>query len=87
MGYVRIRGGEPAGQECEISWKDISPDAQADRALGKLRELVEKFQTESQPYRSMLHPMFRARYGDYDHLSRVKEWSAGREDDENGSPS
>jgi hypothetical protein len=29
--------------------------------------------------------MWRKRYGDYDHLARVKEWSAGAEDEE-GDP-
>ena len=27
------------------------------------------------PYYSLLHPMWATRYGDYDHLARVAEWS------------
>ena len=35
------------------------------------------------PYRSLVHPMWATRYGDYDHLARVKEWSAtGGENDD-----
>jgi hypothetical protein len=26
--------------------------------------------------------MWKTRYGDYDHLARIKEWSAGREEEE-----
>jgi hypothetical protein len=29
--------------------------------------------------------MWTTHYGDYDHLARVKEWSAGRDDDLGGS--
>ena len=28
----------------------------------------------------MDHPMWKTRYGDYDHLARVKEWSLGGEE-------
>ena len=37
--------------------------------------LAAKFADETTPYRSLVHPMWSTRYGDYDHLARVKEWS------------
>ena len=60
-----------------------TPDTQADHALEKLTALVTRFEDENEPYRSLVHPMWKARYGDYDHLARVKEWSAtgGPEDE------
>ncbi len=38
--------------------------------------LAARFAKESEPYRSLVHPMWTTHYGDYDHLARVKEWSA-----------
>ncbi len=41
--------------------------------------------TKTQPYRSLVHPMWTTHYGDYDHLARVKEWSStGGAADESG---
>ena len=37
---------------------------------------MTRFEDENEPYRSLVHPMWKTRYGDYDHLARVKEWSA-----------
>jgi ATP-dependent helicase/nuclease subunit B len=66
-----------------IAFKEGTPDSQADRALEKLAALVRRFADGNEPYRSLVHPMWKARYGDYDHLARVKEWSStgGAEDD------
>ena len=49
--------------------------ATADRALAKLKALAATFEDESKPYLSLVHPMWKTHYGDYDHLARVKEWS------------
>ncbi|MEA2937649.1 MAG: ATP-dependent helicase/nuclease subunit, partial [Alphaproteobacteria bacterium] len=85
--YVQLRGGEPAGELKAITWKDTTPDAEADRALEKLTELATRFEDETTPYRSRERPMFARRgYGDYDHLARVREWSlsGGAGDDPGG---
>jgi ATP-dependent helicase/nuclease subunit B len=74
--YVTLRGGDPAGEERPIVFTEGTPDTQADRALARFVELVRRFENVSQPFRSLVHPMWKARYGDYDHLARVKEWSA-----------
>jgi ATP-dependent helicase/nuclease subunit B len=82
--YVSLRGGEPAGEEKELKFKDSLPDAEADIALRKLTELARRFADEATPYLSRERPMWERRaYGDYDHLARVKEWSLnGGADDE-----
>jgi ATP-dependent helicase/nuclease subunit B len=36
---------------------------------------VTKFDSDTQPYKSMVSPMWTTRYGDYDHLARIKEWT------------
>ena len=81
--YVTLKGGEPAGKLNEINFKDGTPDTQADHALARLKELAAKFEDEGTPYLSLVHPMWKTHYGDYDHLARVKEWSAagGGEDE------
>ncbi|MGA7974019.1 MAG: double-strand break repair protein AddB, partial [Pseudolabrys sp.] len=73
--YVTLKGGEPAGKPQYIDFKEGTPDSQADKALGKLRALAATFEDDSKPYYSLVHPMWKTHYGDYDHLARVKEWS------------
>jgi ATP-dependent helicase/nuclease subunit B len=75
--YLRLSGGDPGGEKAERDFGDTSLDSAADRALEKLRELVIKFASQDEPYVSFWRPMWVGRtYGDYDHLARVREWSA-----------
>jgi ATP-dependent helicase/nuclease subunit B len=74
--YVLLKGGSPAGDPKSVQFKEGTPDSQADRALYKLAQLAQYFDDPSTPYRSLVHPMWRTHYGDYDHLARVKEWSS-----------
>ena len=74
--YVTLKGGAPPGKYESIAFKEGTPDSHADRALQKLAVLVRRFEEESEPYRSLVHPMWTTHYGDYDHLARVKEWSS-----------
>ena len=83
IGYVLLKGGARPGEPRFIDFVEGTPDSQADRALQKLAELARRFAAEDVPYRSLVHPMWTTYYGDYDHLARVKEWSAtGGENDE-----
>ena len=85
--YVMLKGGVPPGKLEPIVFKEGTPASHAERALAKLTTLVRRFDDDNEPYRSLVHPMWKARYGDYDHLARVKEWSAtgGLEDEDFGS--
>ena len=74
--YVMLKGGDPPGFSKSVSFKDSTPDLHADHAFEKLAELARRFEDESVPYRSLVHPMWTTHYGDYDHLARVKEWSS-----------
>ncbi len=82
--YVKLKGGEPPGEERIIDLKEQSPDAAADAAYEKLKALVTRFDDEDTPYRSLVLSMWTNRYGTYDDLARVKEWSllGGAEGDE-----
>lgn len=73
--YVRLDGGNPAGRECAVKFKDRSLDAAADEALERLKTLVVRFEDEATPYRALVLSMWSHRYGAYDDLARVKEWS------------
>jgi ATP-dependent helicase/nuclease subunit B len=74
--YIALRGVNPPGEPRPITWKDSTPDAEADMALRRLAAVVAKFDDPDTPYRSRERPMFLRRGpGDYDHLARVKEWS------------
>jgi ATP-dependent helicase/nuclease subunit B len=81
--YVAVRGGDPAGEAKPIEFKEGDPNSHADDALARLIAILARFEDEETPYRSLVSPMWKTRYGDYDHLARVKEWSAtgGVDDD------
>jgi ATP-dependent helicase/nuclease subunit B len=81
--YVAVRGGDPAGEARPIEFKEGDPNSHADDALARLIAILARFEDEETPYRSLVSPMWKTRYGDYDHLARVKEWSAtgGPDDD------
>jgi ATP-dependent helicase/nuclease subunit B len=84
IAYVTLKGGEPAGKPETIKFKEGTPDSQADHALAKLKEVAATFEDETKPYLSLVHPMWKTHYGDYDHLARVKEWSLTGGADEGG---
>jgi ATP-dependent helicase/nuclease subunit B len=80
--YVRISGNDPPGEpkllELRIkqSEQPQPPDVAADYARQELEKLIRKFENEDEPYRSLNLPMWTSRYGTYDDLARIKEWSA-----------
>jgi ATP-dependent helicase/nuclease subunit B len=76
LAYVTLRGGNPPGAEKPIDFSDGTPDSHADTALRRFIAMALRFEDETEPYRSLVHPMWKRHYGDYDHLARVKEWSA-----------
>ncbi len=74
--YVRLSGANPAGKELVVDiGKDGGPDGAAEAALAELQALVNRFEDESTPYRPLVLSMWATRYGAYDDLARVKEWS------------
>ena len=82
LAYVRLTGGETAGVVNAIDFKTRTPDAAADHALARFKALVHAFEDEAMPYRSLVLSMWKHRYGTYDDLARVKEWSAASEEGE-----
>ena len=82
--YVALRGGEPPGEVKVIGYDAGDADTLADRTLGKLRTLVQRFECDEQPYLPLVMSMWKSRYGPYDHLARVKEWSVGGDEEDGG---
>ncbi|MBR0854704.1 double-strand break repair protein AddB [Bradyrhizobium liaoningense] len=80
--YVRLSGNNPPGEERILELKirpsDAAqpPDTAAADARAKLEALIRAFEDENQPYTSLNLPMWTNRYGAYDDLARIKEWSA-----------
>ncbi|AEI01211.1 double-strand break repair protein AddB [Afipia carboxidovorans OM5] len=78
--YVRLSGNNPAGKEQIVNLTpkggDVQlPDDAADAALAKLTALIRKFDDPKQAYNSLALAMWSDRYGVYDDLARIKEWS------------
>jgi ATP-dependent helicase/nuclease subunit B len=78
--YVRVRGGEPPGEEMTI---DAKVSSLVDAARQGLTRLVHAYDDPATPYRAMRRARFADRYAfdDYAHLARVAEWAAEDGDD------
>ena len=80
--YVRLSGNNPPGKsillELKVNKSDAAqfPDDAADEARRKLETLIRAFENEDQAYTSLNLSMWSNRYGRYDDLARIKEWSA-----------
>ncbi|MBT7634097.1 MAG: double-strand break repair protein AddB, partial [Rhodospirillaceae bacterium] len=74
LSYWRVSGGRQAG---EI--RDIKADGGdlAEQARQGLINLIAHFDDPETAYRSRPRPAIAPRFSDYDHLARIKEWSAG----------
>ncbi len=78
---IRLTGGALAGEE-----KTLNLDARevAGTALAGLKKRIKQFDDPDTPYLSRPAPMFERYFGDYDHLARVREWSAAGGNDGDG---
>lgn len=82
LSYVELKGGAAGGEEKPIRIKGRSTMDLADAALDGLTGLLAAFEDEQQGYRSLAAPQWRGRFGDYDHLARVREWALAGEEGE-----
>jgi ATP-dependent helicase/nuclease subunit B len=80
--YVRLSGNNPPGEQKSLELKinkgdtPQPPDQAATEARQKLEALIRAFENEDQAYTSLNLSMWSNRYGSYDDLARIKEWSA-----------
>jgi ATP-dependent helicase/nuclease subunit B len=96
IAVVRVSGGQPAGEWCRIDLTKMrgkaadyakakgvnSPDRLAEHGREKVEALIRVFAEADTPYLSIPRPKWRGRFGEYDHLARIKEWSANEEGSE-----
>ncbi|MGD1878009.1 MAG: double-strand break repair protein AddB, partial [Kiloniellaceae bacterium] len=76
--FWRLSGGTPPGEVLAASAKD--PAALAAEALEGVKRLVASFDDPATPYACQPRPELAPRFNDYNHLSRIAEWSAGAEE-------
>ncbi len=84
LAYIRVSGGEPAGEFRAVKTED--PAGLAQKTREGLAKLIADFDKPSTPYRAVRRHMFADSYAfdDFAHLARVAEWSAGDEGGEEG---
>lgn len=73
--YLKL-GGRDGGRLLDVKPKGASFPELAREHWKGLRELLESYRDPTRGYASRPFAQFAAAYGDYDHLARVKEWSA-----------
>jgi ATP-dependent helicase/nuclease subunit B len=86
--YVRLKANGFVDPESILKHGSSTQTAEelAERAWTRLDQLLTHFNDPATPYRSRILPFRESDMdGDYDHLARVLEWSAGAEDEEPGS--
>jgi len=76
--YLRLSGGRVPG---EVKRLKLDVEDVAQNALTGLKRLIATYNNPATPYRSRPRPMFKSRFGDYDHLARVREWSSADGED------
>jgi ATP-dependent helicase/nuclease subunit B len=80
--YVRLSGNNPPGEQRSLELKIRNndtpqpPNEAAAYAREQLEELIREFDSDKTAYTSLNLSMWSNRYGAYDDLARIKEWSA-----------
>ncbi len=76
--YLQLSGGLEAGKEklLKLDAEEVAADA-----IAGLTKLLHRFENEKTPYLSRPRTMWKSRFGNYDHLARVKEWASIDGDD------
>ncbi|MCH8918396.1 MAG: double-strand break repair protein AddB, partial [Proteobacteria bacterium] len=83
LGYWRLTGGDPVGEEKAFS---LPAGEAAEDALEGLESLVALFDDPGWPYRPRPVAGHEPRFDDYAHLARVSEWSTQETGAEGGEP-
>jgi ATP-dependent helicase/nuclease subunit B len=75
--YLKLGGGD-GGKKIELDWskKKIRFADVVARHRSELVKLLNQFRSAETPYLPRPFPKYASKYSDYDHLARVKEWSA-----------
>jgi ATP-dependent helicase/nuclease subunit B len=84
IAVMRLSGGNPPGKTQSFTGDNRfkNCDELAEFNLAHLKNLLTAFAKQAQPYHPIPRPKWRLRYGKYDHLARIAEWSASGGADE-----
>ncbi len=96
IAVMKLSGGDPPGEVKSLDPTKATREAKklADEhrigtcdqlaafAHTRVEKLLAAFAKGGTPYHSIPRPKWRGRFGRYDHLARIKEWSAGEEGEE-----
>jgi ATP-dependent helicase/nuclease subunit B len=96
IAVIRVSGGQPPGDWCALDVRSArgataeyakkrgidSTDRLAEVSRELVEALIRQFAERTTPYLSIPRPKWRGRFGRYDHLARIKEWSANEEGQE-----
>ncbi len=96
IAVVKLSGGNPPGLFQSLNPETASSQAKkllhqhhiatcdelGAYALARLKNLLTRYANRETAYRSIPRPKWRLRYGQYDHLARIKEWSDASGSDE-----
>ncbi len=74
--YVQLSGGRQPGQEQRLK---LNVTQTIQNTMSGLIRLVHNYENPATPYLSQPRPMFASRFGNYDHLARLKEWGGRRD--------
>jgi ATP-dependent helicase/nuclease subunit B len=75
--YLKLGGGD-GGKQILLDWskKKIKLADVVARHRSELEVLLNQFRQKDTPYLPRPFPKYASKFSDYDHLARVKEWSA-----------
>jgi ATP-dependent helicase/nuclease subunit B len=75
--YLKLGGGD-GGKQIPLDWskKKIKFADVVARHREELGNLLNQFRLAGTPYIPRPFPKYASKFSDYDHLARVKEWSA-----------
>ncbi len=82
--YLKLGGPEGGSERDAVGAKAVVAEL-AEAHLAELKALLDAFMERKTPYLSRPFPKFASRFSDYDHLARVKEWSATGGDGESAT--
>jgi ATP-dependent helicase/nuclease subunit B len=81
--YLKL-GGREGGKEVGIVSKGVTFAELVDAHWSELLEMLNSYRDAARGYPSRPFAQWASRFSDYDHLSRVKEWSAAGGEQEGG---
>jgi ATP-dependent helicase/nuclease subunit B len=73
LGYWRLGGGREPG---EVRNLKLDVEEAVGAARRGLERLIRTFDDPTTPYLARPRPAAAPRFGDYEHLARIKEWAA-----------